>query len=119
MNLLYDNQTIRTELKGNTVWFIAKDVCDVLEISKYRDAVGRIDEDERGSLIVDTLGGRQEMNTINEYGLYSLILTSRKPEAKQFKRWTTHDVIPNIRKTGGYVSNEDLFIKTYLPHANN
>jgi prophage antirepressor-like protein len=113
----YGANEVRTFLKEQEPWFVAKDVCEILDINKYRDAVSRLDEDERGSLLVDTLGGKQEMTAINEYGLYNLILTSRKPEAKQFKRWITHEVIPTIRKTGGYVSNDEMFIQTYLPYA--
>lgn len=115
----YERNQVRTITKGEDVWFVAKDVCEVLEISKYRDAVSRLDEDETGSVLVDTLGGKQDMAAVNESGLYTLIFKSRKPEAKQFKRWVTHEVLPTIRKTGGYVSNEDLFIDTYLVHADN
>lgn len=113
----YNGKQVRTVMVNNEPYFVAKDVCDVLEISKHRDAVSRLDDDERGSVLVDTLGGLQEMTAVNEAGLYSLIMTSRKPEAKQFKRWVTHEVLPTIRKTGGYVSNDDLFINTYLPYA--
>lgn len=87
---------------NNEPWFVAKDVCDILEISKYRDAVSRLDDDEVGSVLVDTLGGKQEMGAINESGLYSIIMKSRKTEAKKFKKWITHEVIPSIRKTGSY-----------------
>lgn len=83
-------------------WFVAKDVCSILGIGYYRDALARLDDDERGSVLVDTLGGKQEMSTVNETGLYSLILRSRKAAAKAFKRWITHEVIPAIRKTGQY-----------------
>lgn len=82
--------------------FVAKDVCDCLEITKHRDAISRLDSDERGSVKLDTPGGKQDVAAINEYGLYNLVLSSRKPEAKEFKRWITHDVIPSIRKTGSY-----------------
>lgn len=108
---------IRTVIKDNEPWFIAVDVCRALDIRNNRDALDRLDTDEKGVALTDTLGGKQEMATINEPGLYSLVLSSRKPEAKEFKRWITHEVIPTIRKTGGYVSNEDTFIKTYLPFA--
>ena len=67
-----------------------------------------LDDDEKGITISDTLGGKQEMTTINEPGLYSLILRSRKPEAKAFKRWITHEVIPAIRKTGGYIVGQEM-----------
>lgn len=104
----FAGNNVRTVLKNDEVWFIAKDVCDVLEIIKYRDAVSRLDDEERGSVLVDTLGGRQETTAINESGLYSLIFKSRKPEAKQFKRWVTHEVIPAIRKHGGYLTPQKV-----------
>ena len=97
--------------------FVAADICRALDIANSRDAVKRLDDDERGVVSTDTLGGVQEMTVVNESGLYSLVLGSRKPEAKQFKRWITHEVIPTIRKTGGYVNNDDLFVNTYLPNA--
>ena len=105
LQIFKNNQfgNVRIVMKGQEPWFVAKDICECLAISKHRDAISRLDSDERGSLKVDTLGGKQEMATVNEYGLYSLVLSSRKPEAKKFKRWITHDVIPQIRKTGQYV----------------
>lgn len=84
-------------------WFVAKDVCDALGLGNSRMALSRLDEDEKGVSSVDTPGGKQEMQTVNEPGLYTLVLSSRKPEAKAFKRWVTHDVLPKIRRTGGYV----------------
>lgn len=93
--------------------FVAKDVCDCLEITKHRDAISRLDSDERGSVKLDTPGGKQDIAAINEYGLYSMVLSSRKPEAKEFKRWITHDVIPAIRKTGSY----SMVIPQTLPEA--
>lgn len=86
-----------------------KDVCQILGISKYRDTAERLDPDEREPVRVDTPGGKQEMICINESGLYNVILRSDKPEAKPFRRWVTSEVLPTIRKTGGYVSNEDTF----------
>ncbi len=83
-------------------WFVAADVCRILEHGNSRQVVSRLDEDEKGVRIVDTLGGLQEMTVINESGLYSLALTSRKPAAKRFKKWVTSEVLPSIRKTGGY-----------------
>lgn len=93
---------LRSFLKGTEVWFVAKDVCDVLGIANSRDAVSRLDDDEKGVATADTLGGSQGLATINESGLYALILTSRKPEAKRFRKWITSDVIPKIRQTGSY-----------------
>lgn len=104
----FKQNEVRTILKDGEPWFVAKDVCDILDISKHRDAVSRLDDDERGSVLVDTLGGRQAVSAVNEYGLYSLILKSRKPEAKEFKRWITHEVIPSIRKHGAYMTPETL-----------
>lgn len=110
----YQFGEIRVRKENNQIWFVAKDLCNALDISHYRDAVYRLDDDERGSLLVDTPGGRQEMSAVNEPGMYSLVLKSRKPEAKKFKRWITHDVIPEIRKTGQYAAKprsvEDLII---------
>ncbi|CDH43855.1 BRO family protein [Candidatus Contendibacter odensensis] len=93
---------IRVVMIDSQPWWVAADVCAALEIANNRDALTRLDDDEKGVASTDTLGGKQEMAVINEPGLYSLILGSRKPEAKKFKRWVTHDVIPSIRKTGSY-----------------
>jgi anti-repressor protein len=87
-------------------WFVAKDVCDVLEIDSSQTR--RLDDDEKGLRSIQTPGGNQEMQVVNEPGLYSLVLGSRKPQAKAFKRWITHDVIPSIRKTGKYEIQHQL-----------
>ncbi len=89
-------------------WFVAADVCRALEIGNPSMAVERLDDDEKGISTIDTLGGKQRMTIINEPGLYSLVLSSRKPEAKAFKRWITHEVIPAIRKYGGYMTKSLL-----------
>ncbi len=99
---------VRTVIKNGEAWFITKDVCNVLEISKHRDAIARLDEEDRGSVLVDTLGGKQTTSTINESGLYSLIMTSRKPEAKKFKKWVTSEVLPSIRKHGAYATENTI-----------
>lgn len=99
---------VRTMMISGSPWFVAKDVCECLGMTKHRDAVSRLDGDERGSVEVDTLGGTQQMAAVNEYGLYSLVLSSRKPSAKAFKRWITHEVIPAIRKHGAYMTGETL-----------
>ena len=88
-------------------WFVAKDVCDILEISNSRDAVSKLDSDEKGVANTDTLGGAQQASIISEPGLYKLIMRSRKPEAKEFQRWVTHEVLPQIRRTGGYIPTSD------------
>ncbi|SEN53101.1 phage antirepressor KilAC domain-containing protein [Lihuaxuella thermophila] len=115
----YQGSQLRTIIKDGEPWFVAKDVCDVLEISDARQAVGRLDEDERCLIpVTDSLGRQQNTFAVNEPGLYSLILGSRKPEAKAFKRWITHEVIPSIRKTGQYSVNESRFqIPQTLPEA--
>ncbi|WP_412728954.1 BRO-N domain-containing protein [Geobacillus stearothermophilus] len=111
----YSGSQVRTIVKDGEVWFVAKDVCEILDIADARKAVQRLDEDERSLIpVTDSLGRKQETFIVNEPGLYTLILGSRKSEAKQFKRWVTHEVIPTIRKTGGYVANDDLFVETYL-----
>jgi len=99
----FNNQSIRViQDESGEPWFIASDVCSALTIVNNRMAIDRLDEDEKGVSSIDTLGGQQNLTTINESGLYSLILTSRKPEAKKFKKWVTSEVLPSIRKTGGY-----------------
>ena len=79
-------------------WFVAKDVCDILGLGNMHSSLAALDEDERGLHTMDTPSGNQEMTIISEPGLYSLILRSRKPEAKAFKRWVTSEVLPSIRK---------------------
>ena len=109
---------IRTTVKDGEPLFVAADVCRALEIQNHKDAIKRLDDDEKsGVVLTDPHGRPQETNCVTESGLYSLVLGSRKPEAKAFKRWITHDVIPAIRKTGGYVDNEQQFVETYLPFA--
>lgn len=93
---------VRTLTQNNEILFVAADVCAALGLANSRKAVSRLDDDEKGVTSSDTLGGKQQMNVVTEAGLYNLVLASRKPEAKGFKRWITHDVIPQIRKTGQY-----------------
>ena len=97
---------IRSAVVDGTPLFVAKDICDALGISKYRDALTRLDEDERASISVDTLGGKQSMIAVNESGLYTLVFQSRKPEAKAFRKWVTGEVLPSIRKHGFYMTPE-------------
>ena len=85
-------------------WFVAKDVCDILGHSNVSMALDRLDDDERSKF---NLGRQGETNIVNEAGLYVLVLGSRKPEAHEFKRWVTHEVLPQIRKTGGYIPTTD------------
>jgi prophage antirepressor-like protein len=83
-------------------WFVAADVCACLAIRNPSDALNRLDDDEKGLGLTETPGGNQSMTTVNEPGLYALVLGSRKPEARRFKRWVTHEVLPTIRRTGHY-----------------
>lgn len=87
--------------------FVAKDVCTALEVKNSRDAIARLDNDERGVVLIDTPGGEQQMQAVNEPGLYVLVLSSRKPEAKAFQRWVTHEVLPALRRDGGYMVARD------------
>lgn len=101
----FESHNVRIVLDGHgQPQFVGTDVCEALAIRNSRDAITRLDDDEKGVATTDTLGGPQEVVVINESGLYSLILTSRKPEAKRFKRWVTHEVLPSIRKTGSYAA---------------
>src|SRR5690606_14287070 len=101
----FNGKELRVIEKDNDIWFVAKDVCDILEIKNPSDALKRLDGDERARF---NLGRQGETNVVNEYGLYSLVLGSRKPEAKEFKRWITHEVIPSIRKHGAYMTPETI-----------
>ena len=101
---LYKENPVRIIEKDGEPWFVAKDVCNVLELANPRSSMALLDEDERGVHSMDTPSAKQEMAIISEAGLYSLILRSRKPEAKAFKRWVTHEVLPSIRKTGAYLA---------------
>jgi len=101
-------------------WFLAKEIASILEFNHVPGMLRGLDEDEKDVHLMHTLGGNQELSIINESGLYSLIIRSKKPEAKQFKRWVTHEVLPAIRKNGGYLTagkteellaNPDLIIE--------
>ncbi|XWN29751.1 MAG: Bro-N domain-containing protein [Devosia sp.] len=100
----FEGREVRVTDQWGEPWFVLADVCRTLEITNTRNATARLDEDEKGVQIMDTPGGPQPLTIINESGLYSLILTSRKPEAKRFKKWVTSVVLPSIRKTGQYGS---------------
>ena len=99
---------VRAIMKDGEPWFVAADVCRALEIANNRDALTRLEQDEKGVALTDTPGGAQEVTIVNEPGLYTLVLGSRKREAKSFKRWVTHDVVPSIRKTGAYMTPETI-----------
>ena len=123
---------IRVVERNGEPWFVAADVCGIFGVTNNRNVTARLDDDEKGVSIVDTPGGKQNMTMVNEAGLYHILFTmepnnarsvtdekiaNRIEKLKAFKRWITHDVIPSIRKTGGYVANDEIFIDTYLPFA--
>lgn len=97
----FDGYDIRHVITDEPVW-VGRDVCDAVGISKYRDAFTQLDADERVSIVVDTPGGPQRTTGVTEAGVYSLMLISRSPKVKPFKRWLTHEVLPAIRRTGRY-----------------
>ena len=107
-------QEIRSFTAEGAPWFIAKDVCDILGLSNPRQALASLDADEKGVTTVDTPGGRQEVLTVNESGLYALVMRSRKPQAKAFRKWVTGVVLPAIRRDGGYIRGEELMNVAHL-----
>ena len=98
----YKNNEVRTVEVDGEVWFVAKDVCDILELSDVSMSTRNLDDDEKGTSKICTPGGEQDMTIISESGVYALVFKSRKPEAKAFSRWVRHEVLPQIRKTGSY-----------------
>lgn len=108
----YNDREIRTVEKNGDLWWVLKDVCDVLELSNPTMIAGRLDEDEKdifktkSDLALDI--PNRGVSIINESGLYNVILRSDKPEAKKFKRWVTHEVLPSIRKHGAYMNEQTL-----------
>lgn len=116
----FENHEVRSLLLNNEPWFVGKDVAEALGYSKARNAIAtHIDsEDKKDAPIQGTLGGVQEMTVINESGLYSLVLSSKLPSAKKFKRWVTSEVLPALRKTGQYqvkeLSGQELMAKALI-----
>ena len=110
-----DKRPFRVIDHNGEPWFVLLDVCRELEIGNTSDAASRLDEDEKDIGTIDTLRGTQKAIIINESGLYSLILTSRKEAAKRFKKWVTAEVLPSIRRTGTYSSRAKIpaFIRRY------
>ena len=102
-----DGFNLSATVKDGQAWFIAAEVCRNLEIKNYRDAVTKLDDDEKGVGIADTLGGRQQVTVINQSGLYALIFSSRKEAAKRFRKWVTGVVLPSIHKHGGYINGQE------------
>lgn len=109
---------VRTVEVNGEPYFVGKDIATILGYRNPSKAIiDRVDDDDKLSSQFSNSGQAREMTVINESGLYSLILSSKLPTAKQFKRWVTSEILPTIRKTGGYVSNTDMFVNTYLPFA--
>ena len=100
----FKSQEVRVLSVEGKPWFVAKDICSILEIKNVSEALSRLDNDEKSLILNDSLGGKQETNIISESGMYTLVLTSRKPEAKPFRKWVTSEVLPSIRETGAYIS---------------
>ena len=110
--------SVRTVCIDGEPWLVGKDVADILEYRNgSRDINRHVDADDRRKIMIYDGNQRRETIVINESGLYSLVLSSKMLTAKKFKRWVTAEVLPTIRKTGGYVANEDVFVETYLPFA--
>ena len=109
---IFENQDfgqIRTVEQDRKPWFVAADVCRALDIVNHKDALTRLDDDEKmGVALTDPHGREQVTNCVNEPGLYALVLGSRKPEAKAFKRWITHEVLPSLRRHGAYATGETI-----------
>jgi anti-repressor protein len=114
----YDESEVRTVLINGDPWFVATDVCRALDISNSRDAVDRLDSDGVGSAdIIDSMGRKQSPTIISEAALYELAFQSRKPSAREFRRWVTTEVIPSIRRTGAYAvpeSREQLLARAVI-----
>ena len=115
----YNDSQIRVVEKDGTAWFVAKDVCDVLGLKNVNRAIYKLDDDEKLTLKLLTSGQNRDVATVSESGLYALVLRSYKAEAKQFRRWVTHEVLPDIRKYGMYMTNNVQEAATTNPEAFN
>lgn len=111
----YENNDVRTVELNGELWFALKDVCAVLEISNHKMTAQRLDADEVSLTdLTDSMGRQQETTVINESGLYNVILRSDKPEAKPFRKWVTSEVLPSIRKNGGYIAGQEQLTPSEL-----
>lgn len=109
---------IRTVIKDGEPWLVGKDVAVILGYAKPENAIAaHVDVEDKTTTLIQGTGSnyKSKATIINESGFYSLVLSSKMPKAKEFRRWVTSNVLPTIRKTGGYVANEDMFIENYLP----
>lgn len=114
----FESNEVRTLLINNEPWFVGKDVAEVLGYANARDTLNKhVDEEDKGVAKCDTLGGTQNMTIVNESGLYSLIMGSKLPSAKKFKRWVTSEVLPTLRKTGQYNMTDSYMIKDPIERA--
>ena len=105
----YEGNEVRTVQRGGETWWVLRDVCEILDLTTPARVAERLDDDEVSlTHIIDSIGRNQETTIVNESGLYNVILRSDKPEAKQFKRWVTHEVLPSIRKRGAYMTPAKL-----------
>ena len=104
----FQGTLVRAFYIAGRTWFVGAEVCETLEIVNPRDALGRLDDDERGVGIIDTAGGPQTINLISESAIYTLIFKSRKPQARAFRRWVTGEVLPQIRQTGAYAADGQI-----------
>ena len=107
MKFDFEGRGVRSLMIAGEPWWVVKDVCEVLGIADHHQVFERLDEDERGRYPIPTRGGEQEAKCVNEFGLYTLIIRSDKPEAKAFRKWITSEVLPAIRKTGRYAVDKD------------
>jgi prophage antirepressor-like protein len=113
------SQDVRSLLIENEAWTVAKDICDILEISNNRDALSRLDDDEKKLMsVLSTSGQNRKMWLVNESGLYALIMRSNKPEAKTFRKWVTSEVLPTIRKKGIYAMNNNRYNDAFIDARN-
>ena len=110
----YENNDVRTVEMNGEPWFVLKDVCVVLGLGTVSKVADRLDADEKGMNQIHTPGGMQDVTVINESGLYNVILRSDKPEAKPFRKWVTSEVLPSIRKNGGYISGQEQLTPSEL-----
>lgn len=115
----YEGSELRTAQHEGEPWFVAKDLCEALEIKNHREAVSDLEDSEKGVILNDTPGGKQHLLHVNESGLYQVIFKSRKPEARKFVKWITSEVLPSIRKTGSYEAapKSDSVGETYLVYS--
>ncbi len=114
---MFEERTaVRLLDRDGEAWFVLNDICRALDVANPRQAARQLDDDEKDVISSDTLGGRQPLTIVSEAGLYALILSSRKPEARRFKRWVTHEVLPALRRTGVYDMRPAEPIDRLLPY---